>query len=155
MTTHKEKSPLTVGAVNEESKSIEERSNQTVYIAAPRLNTGETLGTFSKKQLPRNDYIALVVSTDQVLHMMNGNPVLFQVDPEDIEAHNLVVSRRREKEEAERKDKLERQAANLVYEKYDEIYKQIDAEADKLYSAINTKVHAEIQETIKRLEVQE
>lgn len=152
MTIHTEKSPLTVGAVNEDNMSIEERSIQTAYIARPSLNTRFTLGTYSGKHLPRKDYISLVVDMDHVAHMMNGNTVLFQIDASDVAAHDVEVKQQREKQEAEQREMLKRQITTAVYEKYDEEFKRLDAEADKIYSDLSNKVAAEIKRTLEYVE---
>lgn len=154
------KPATTAPTADAESKSIPERSIQTAYIAKSSLNTYDTLGTFSEKQLPRGDYIGLVVSMDLVIRIMNGHPVLFQIDPDDVEANNREFERIQEEKEAKRLEEearlqgnLKRRISDLVHEKYEQEYKRLDDEAELLYTDLNAKVKAEIQSELDRLEV--
>lgn len=152
MTIHTEKTAPTAPTVDTESKSIAERSITTAYISYQPDDTRDTFATFSRADLPRKQFAKIVVPMRSVLRMLDGEVLQLRMDPEEIESHNIERQRARRERDERRREALERKVSKEVYEKYDEEYKQLDAEADKLYGELNAIVLAEIKAEIQRQE---
>ena len=140
MTSQKENlAPAATG--NEGNKSIRERSTSTGYLAHRPEDTRTTFGTWGGDDLPKTDFIRVILPLETVQRMVADGPQLIDVSRACVDAQSAEVRKQREEEAAkEREEKLRRLRREIegttyadeidaLENKLTEIYARVDAEA--------------------------
>lgn len=116
MTAHNEKTPATAPTVNEGTKHIAAHSVTTAYLAKHGDNTRHTFGTWSRKSIPQDDHITIIIPFEAAQAMFADGPQLVALNPECVAAQSAAARKVREEEERRERAELRRRIAAQITE---------------------------------------
>lgn len=142
MTTTEKKTPAPGATGNEGSKSFDNGSITTAYLAYSGDNTQYTYGTWGKTDLPMKGHISIIIPLEVARKMSTHGPQLIGINPACVVAQSREARKQREEKRAqERAAKLNRLRGEVELTFADELEKLEALEYD-LYEKINAQAQA-------------
>ena len=137
---HNEKSPAPAATGNE-GNELGNGSVTTSYLPYGPDHTRTHLRTWGGDDLPKTDFIRVILPLETVQRMVAYGPQLVTLNSECAEKQSREVHLRREEQRAKKREERRRQLSNEIEEElFSEELAAIDAQADAIYSQIEKLV---------------
>lgn len=138
---HNEKSPAPVAAGNE-GNELGKRSTTAAYLSYNPDNTRHTFGTWGGDDLPKTDFIRVILPFKTVQKMYADGPQLIGLNKACAENQSREVRLRREEQLAKERAERRRQLSNEIEEEFADELHDLESKMDAIYTRINARADA-------------